>query len=190
MTNLDDDSGDDTDEETKKLKKDIEELKDHLKGMEKANRGSQGFMALQQDVLKLHNRQLRITGSRSRTNAPSTSKGGRRVKLEKPPRFGGNKKDLPGWLASVRAYTRFYQDDFADPADIILFAESFLEGAPKRWFQPTLNNYLNKGYDERNPLTQTIFDNGGFTTFEDKITKIFGETDEIRAAEERIQYLR
>ncbi|KAK4207635.1 hypothetical protein QBC37DRAFT_251710, partial [Rhypophila decipiens] len=61
--------------------------------------------------------------------------------------------DLPGWIASVRAYTRFYKDDFANPTDVILFAASFLEGPPKRWFNPTLDDYLDKAPDERHSLT-------------------------------------
>jgi hypothetical protein len=35
-------------------------------------------------------------------------------------------------MSSIKAYVRFYLEDFAKPTDQILFAESFLVGVPKR----------------------------------------------------------
>jgi hypothetical protein len=35
-------------------------------------------------------------------------------------------------MFSIKAYIRFYSEDFAEPADQILFAESFLVGVFKR----------------------------------------------------------
>ncbi|KAM7196955.1 hypothetical protein V8F33_005837 [Rhypophila sp. PSN 637] len=150
------------------------------------------LLQLQQEVLKLQTRQARITkvGNKSSDTPVIVASQSRKVKLKEPPRFGRNKRELPGWLASIRAYTRFYEDDFTNPADIILFAESFLEGAPKRLFEPTLDTYLNKAPTEQDPLTQSIFDEGGFVIFGNEITKIFGEADDVRAAEERIQHLK
>jgi hypothetical protein len=114
----------------------------------------------------------------------------RKIKLASPAKYDGNKKDLPGWISSVKAYVRFYADEFAEPADQILYAESFLSGAPKRWFESTLTDYLTHAETERHELTERIFDVGGLGVFEDELVKIFGEPDEIRAAEERIERLR
>ena len=106
--------------------------------------------------------------------------------LARPSKFTKVKKELPGQLSNIKAYIRFYVADFVNLPDIILFAENFLDGAPKRQFELTFNDYLTKVEGERYALTTRIFNFRGFIAFEDKITKIFGESDEVKTAEERI----
>lgn len=77
----------------------------------------------------------------------------KKIKLASPAKYDGNKKELPGWISSIKAYVRFYADDFTEPADQVLFAESFLAGAPKRWFETTLTDYLTHAETERHELT-------------------------------------
>jgi hypothetical protein len=56
-------------------------------------------------------------------------------------------------MSNIKAYVRFYLEDFAEPTDQILFAESFLIRAPKRWFEVTLTDYLTYTETERYSLT-------------------------------------
>ncbi len=50
------------------------------------------------------------------------------VKLDPPPRFGGNKGDLAGFLTLSRAYLRYYSEQFPIDADKVGFIASRLEG--------------------------------------------------------------
>jgi hypothetical protein len=71
----------------------------------------------------------------------------------------------------------------------ILYATSYLGGDPKLWFNSTLQDFLQKVYREYKTLTKTIFMNVGVNTFTYEIKKMYGEYDEVKAAEDWLESL-
>jgi len=109
------------------------------------------------------------------------------VKIGKPPIFFGNKNELQSWLLHVQLNLQLY--DMPKHEHQILYAASYLGGDPKLWFDGSLQDFLKKSYGERKILTKTMFTDVGFNAFEDEIKKMYGEQDEVRAAEDRLESL-
>jgi len=71
-------------------------------------------------ALEAENARLTTTNSRSR------------VKLDPPPRFGGSKDALAGFLTLSRAYLGYYPEHFPTEADKVGFIASYLKGQALR----------------------------------------------------------
>ena len=129
--------------------------------------------------------QLERENSRLQAATNTTAK----AKLEAPPKFGGSKDELTGWLVQMRAYILYYEERFVNEAQKVGYAASRLEGKALRWFEPTLNDYLeNLDDDDREDFTQQVFQR--YAKFEKEIRKVFGDTDEKLHAQERLAQLR
>ena len=63
-----------------------------------------------------------------------------------------------------------------------------MEGQALKWFEPALDNYLNKPLADRDIFTDKVFKD--YTFFEEEIRKVFGEYDSKRYAQEKLARLR
>jgi Retrotransposon gag protein/Zinc knuckle len=167
-------SDDDEDDDAKLMRK-INIIGQKVVAMEATLQEKDEFKSLKEEIVRL---QASVTG---RNKAPAIA-----AKVGKPPVFTGNKQELPSWLSHVRTNLRLYGID--NPEAQLLYAASFLGGDPKQWFDGILRNYFDNAGDERDPLTQEIFDNG-LAKFEEEIKKMYGEPDEEKAAEDRLERL-
>ena len=128
-------------------------------------------------ALETENARLAMVGARSR------------IKIDPPPRFGGAKGDLAGFLTLSRAYLGYYPEQFPTDADKVGFIASRLEGTALRWFQPTMDDLLNNpDEDDREDFTNEVF--GSYARFESELRKVFGDLDEKRHAQDRLMQLR
>jgi hypothetical protein len=59
-----------------------------------------------------------------------------------PPKYGGSKEDLAGWLVQMNVYILYYTECFGNEASKVGFATSCLEGKALKWFEPTLKDFL------------------------------------------------
>jgi hypothetical protein len=113
---------------------------------------------------------------------------GGKAKLEAPSKYGGDKDELAGFLAQMRAYLRYYPDKFGSEEAKVFFASSRLEGQALKWFEPALEDYLTKEAADRDTFTDKVFED--YASFEEEIRKVFGDADGKRHAQERLARLR
>ena len=105
---------------------------------------------------------------------------GGKAKLDAPSKYGGDKDELAGFLAQMRAYFRYYPNKFADDEAKVFYASSRLEGQALKWFEPALEDYLTKTLEDYDTFIDKVFD--AYTNFEDKIYKVFRDPNGNRHA--------
>jgi regulator of sigma D len=113
-----------------------------------------------------------------------------KAKMEAPPKYGGAKEELAGWLVQRRAYFLYYSELFVNEAQKVGYAASRLEDKALGWFEPTLGDYLKHTDDEekQEDFTQEVF--SSYARFEEEIHKMFGNRDENLHAQQRLTRLR
>lgn len=111
------------------------------------------------------------------------------TKVNPPKKFDGTRSKLKGFLAGMDLYIRFNQNTFATEADKVLAAGMNMEGDAMEWMQPMITDYLDWGHDDNkiDDDTKKLFKS--YADFKIEIGKIFGEIDEERTAERKIQNL-
>ena len=57
---------------------------------------------------------------------------GGKAKIDPPPKYGGDKETLTGFLTQTRSYLQYYPKKFADEAAKVTFVASRLEGKALR----------------------------------------------------------
>ncbi len=113
---------------------------------------------------------------------------GRKAKIDAPPKYRGDKEALTRFLTQARAYLRYYPKKFADEEAKVTFVASRLKGKALRWFEPTLKDRLEAKKEDQDNFTKKIFKS--YNTFEEEISKVFGDVDEKLYAQERLSRLR
>lgn len=101
--------------------------------------------------------------------------------------FYGDKVKLKPFLIHCKLAFQADPFRFTDGESKVIFAARRLRGAAFNWFEPTLNDRLNMG-NEASDETQNAF--LSFVNFEQRITQVFGEADEVRAAARKIWQLK
>ncbi len=78
-----------------------------------------------------------------------------------------------------------------DLANKILYAYGFLTGPPKRWMEPIVYDYLLKLglLDDMKKSTREMFGLGGYVTFEEELTKMYGDRNLVSTAEDKMARL-
>lgn len=114
--------------------------------------------------------------------------GGTRLKVHAPEPYDGTPGTLQGFLTQLKAYHRFNDYDFPDAERKVLHAAHLLKGSALDWFEPTLRDYSDNTYDDRDDATNRIFNS--FTVFADDLKKTFGNPDEKRSAERKLETLK
>jgi len=113
------------------------------------------------------------------------------TKVPPPKKFDGkHKHELKGFLLSLELYTRFNKLTFPTPRDEVLAATLHLEGDALDWVQPYVNDFLEHEGKDKDMMegTRNIFKN--IKRFREEIGKIFGEMDEERQAERKLQTIK
>lgn len=112
------------------------------------------------------------------------------TKVSPPKRFDGTRGKLKGFLAGMDLYLRFNSSTFTTDQDKILAAGMNLEGDAMEWMQPLIEDHLGNEADLRlrKDDTERVFKS--YNSFKKEMEKIFGEIDEARVAERKLQNLK
>ena len=118
------------------------------------------------------------------THAPSPPK------VKEPDTFDGTRSKLRLYLAQCTIYIEFNDDKFRADPDKVLWATTFLTGAAFDWVETAQKDYFECGsnFAQWDEATKEIFQS--FSGFKEKISRVFGDVDEERSAERRLQGLR
>lgn len=112
-----------------------------------------------------------------------------RFKLEKPEKFNGERGKLRGFLTQLRSYLLYCAAELPNDYDKVLCASSLLTGTVLAWFEPIMRDYLlNENHNYRNDDTNRIF--GSYDNFEEALKGAFGDPNEERSNEQRLENLR
>ncbi|KAM7213658.1 hypothetical protein V8F06_010979, partial [Rhypophila decipiens] len=105
----------------------------------------------------------------------------KKAKIAMPPRYGGDPLKLKAWLAQCRVYFDYYEDQFTEEEDKVLFAGALLDGPTALWFQPVLDRYTRReDFSNLSTEDREIFED--FDGFEKALEAVFGEPDGKRRA--------
>ncbi len=111
-----------------------------------------------------------------------------KLKLNPPERFDGTASKLRGFLVQARAYHMFHKDLMTTAPQKVLNTGSYLTGPALVWYEPILKDYLDNKTDQQNDETVEIFQK--YSAFEEHLTGMFGNKDEVRNAEQQIENLK
>ncbi|RAL58210.1 hypothetical protein DID88_002313 [Monilinia fructigena] len=106
------------------------------------------------------------------------------LKIALPDKYQGSRQELDTFLLQLEIYFRFNQDKFTEKESKSIWAVSYLRGEAGKWIQPYLRDYFEHDDRERMQPTRTIFDS--FEGFKTEIRRIFGNSNELEVAEEKI----
>ena len=111
------------------------------------------------------------------------------VKIHQPDLFDGDRKKLKSFLTQLDLYFGFNARQFSTPPDMILYASSYLRGQAFDWFETFVRNFLDNRNTpgDMNDETREIFES--YEAFVRKIQRTFGDIDQERTAERRLQTL-
>lgn len=132
-------------------------------------------------------RSIHTPASSNTTNAYDTSRGFGDKEDKTVEYFYGDKPKLKAFLIQCKLAFAADPYRFNDPESKVIFAARRLRGAAFSWFEPIINDKLDKGI-EADDDTKYVFES--FVHFEEKITQVYGEADETRAAARKIWQLR
>lgn len=132
-------------------------------------------------------RPIHTPTSSNTTNAYDTSRGFGDKEDKTVEYFYGDKPKLKAFLIQCKLAFAADPYRFNDPESRVIFAARRLRGAAFSWFEPIINDKLDKGV-EADDDTKYVFES--FVHFEEKITQVYGEADETRAAARKIWQLR
>lgn len=166
-----------------RLSAQIEKVAMKLNSAVKANDNKGALKEVQAMVEKLANKNRNPSrGPAAQVVLPS------KVKTGKPPMFTGKANELSAWLTHLKLDFRLQQIEAVESK--ILYAASWLQGDPNLWFAGILDDYFGSVEDERRSITNRIFDEDeGWVNFETEITRMYGERDEQKQAEDRLERL-
>src|SRR3954451_18167014 len=102
--------------------------------------------------------------------------------MGKPDHFDGTREKLRPWLAQMDINMSAQSSRLGDEEDKTMLAISYLTGKAADWAQPYVKNRFHGGEKD------SMFDK--YQNFVDKITMVFGETDELREAERKLKRIR
>jgi hypothetical protein len=112
-----------------------------------------------------------------------------KVKVRVPDLFTGEPPKTRGFIAQLKLYFRFNQEQFPDNRTKVTFAASYMRGKAEEWFSGYLEDYLENGLTgDTRADTRNIFKN--FESFENELRKVFAEVDREREAERRLVALK
>ncbi|RAL65582.1 hypothetical protein DID88_005254 [Monilinia fructigena] len=118
------------------------------------------------------------------TDAPKEITINETLKIALPDKYQGSRQELDTFLLQLEIYFRFNQDKFTEKESKSIWAVSYLRGEAGKWIQPYLRDYFENDDRERMQPTRTIFDS--FEGFKTEIRRIFGNSNELEVAEEKI----
>jgi hypothetical protein len=110
------------------------------------------------------------------------------LKVPAPEKLDGTKTKVRPFLTQMRLYLRVNQRVFQDARDQVLAAGMYMKGDALEWFQPYMDQVMNLPEAQWKAETSTMF--ASFEAFAQQLENVFGEVDEKRTAERKLQRLR
>jgi hypothetical protein len=113
-----------------------------------------------------------------------------KMKVKQPPTFKGDKRKVDEFLTKLGLYLRYNSASLPQEQDKVLCSTIYLEGEVFDWFNTYTQDYL--GHDMKlsacEEETRRIF--SSFEYFAKKLRATYGDVDEQRTAERKLQQLR
>ena len=110
------------------------------------------------------------------------------VKVPAPEKLDGTKTKVRPFLTQMRLFLRVNQRVFQLAKDQVLATGMYMKGDALEWFQPYMDEVMNVPEAQWKDETSTMF--ASFESFAQKLENVFGEVDEQRSAERKLQRLR
>lgn len=110
------------------------------------------------------------------------------LKVQPPQPYDGTRGALRTFFTQLDLYFRFHSEKFAVDADKVLFASTYLRGPAFDWFNIYLRDFMDNDDDNQEDETKELIHN--YTKFQRQMNRVFGDVDEERTAERRLQALR
>ena len=129
-----------------------------------------------------------VSTPRTPTPSPVGNGLGDSIKFASPEHFKGERGTLKRWIIQIQLYVRMHSSKFSDEAAKVMFASSYLSGAALDWVMPRLEDYISNPGGRQEEETRQMFHQ--LENFFVCIKTAFGEVDEDRAIERRLQNLR
>jgi hypothetical protein len=111
-----------------------------------------------------------------------------KVKLEQPEKFGGDPAKLGGFLIEMANYHEHHDEMFEDEESKTRYAATRLKDDALVWFEHTMEDFLENEKEDWDPFTKKVFSD--YDDFAAELTKMFGDGDKKRHAQERLAKLR
>jgi hypothetical protein len=148
----------------------------------------QQFKAMQDRIVQLEAQLQAGTGTpEAKAGEGTAPKERKRVKLSAPKEFNGQQAALAGFLIQMQTYFDFYKDQFASEYEKVTYAGTRLTDKALTWYEPILKDHYENG-DEASDFTKKVLNS--YTEFTKALSRVFGEKDETRRAQERLTHLR
>jgi hypothetical protein len=111
-------------------------------------------------------------------------------KIKDPDTFSGRRSDLRAFLMQLDIYFSFHENQFSDDTEKVMYAASYLRGAPFDWFSVYLDDHIaNEDTPrQRKPETSQLLDS--YSGFKERMSQTYGDIDEVRVAEQRLHEIR
>jgi hypothetical protein len=114
--------------------------------------------------------------------------GGGAIKMKLPEPFTGKYGELQGFLTQLKIYHRRYENSFVLESDKVMHAGTLLQGDALAWFEPIMRDYLDEDDASQDADTKAIF--RSFINFEIALKEVFGNPDEVREAERKLERIK
>jgi hypothetical protein len=112
---------------------------------------------------------------------------GSATKFPKPEPFDGAKGEVRSFLTQAKAYLTV-TSGIQGPVAKILCIGNLLTGKAFEWWEPTLRDYLDNEEADQDDDTKVLF--ASYEAFEQRLTNVFGDPDEVRTATRKLKTLR
>ena len=158
-------------EQIQRLQEQIQQLQEQLQGQVNKN------MWLQEQVRYLGHQ---TQESNTRQTIEANQDAAQRTKVAKPDLFYGERKKLQMFISQLELYFFFNAPDFPDEDRKVMFAATYLQGTAAQWFEPYLQDQMQKAPEEHQPETNEVFNR--FPTFVAKMKQNFRDLNKVRKA--------
>ena len=111
------------------------------------------------------------------------------LKIHVPDTYAGERGKLKAFLCQLDLFFGFNADRFPTDKDRVLFATTYMRGPAFEWIEVFLTDFM-KNKDQASLAqqeTKEIF--GFYDKFQEKIKRVFGDVEEKRNAERRLESL-
>jgi len=158
-------------EQIQRLQEQIQQLQEQLQGQVNEN------MRLQEQVGYLGHQ---TQESNTRQTIEANQDAAQRTKVAKLDLFYGERKKLQMFISQLELYFFFNAPDFLEEDRKVMFAATYLQGTAAQWFEPYLQDQMQKAPEEHQPETNEVFNR--FPTFVAKMKQNFRDLNKVRKA--------
>ena len=123
------------------------------------------------------------TATAEPTAAPAT-----KVKVPKPDLYRGDRKKTQDFITQLNDYIHFSHGQFANEAEKVLYASTFLRDSAEQWFRPYKREQQEKPSEQRNEATVKLF--SSYSAFTRALKEAFTGLDEARLATRTLMNLK